>query len=138
MYVTEEDYVTISADALNILQKSDATRRENAEQSAAQEICGYLGARYDMDAEYARTGTERNMKVVQVFCDLVLYALVCSLPQRMGYEVRKQRYDDAVKWLAAARLQNLRLPVYDSGDGMQTDTGNPIRWGSMDKQKNDW
>lgn len=35
MYVTEEDYVTISADALNILQKSDATRRENAEQSAA-------------------------------------------------------------------------------------------------------
>lgn len=136
MYVTEADYVVIGQDALTILQKSDAGRREVAEQAAAREIDGYLSARYDMAAEYARTDFERNMKVVQVFCDLVLYALVCSMPQRMGYEMRKQRYDDAVKWLGAARNQNLQLPVYETAES--SDAGNPIHWGSMEKKKNDW
>lgn len=138
MYVTENDYVVIGADALTILQKSDASRREVAERSAAEEITGYLGARYDMQAEFARTDMERNSKVVLVFCDLVLYDLVCSLPQRMGYEIRKQRKDDAIKWLDAAKRQNLNLPTYLSEDGRQTDEGNPIKWGSMQKMTNDW
>lgn len=138
MYVTENDYVVIGADALTILQKSDASRREVAERSAAEEITGYLGARYDMQAEFARTDMERNSKVVLVFCDLVLYDLICSLPQRMGYEIRKQRKDDAIKWLDAAKRQNLNLPTYLSEDGRQTDEGNPIKWGSMQKMTNDW
>lgn len=138
MYVTEDDYVVIGPDALTILQKSDASRREVAERSAAEEITGYLGARYDMKAEFARTDLERNSKVVMVFCDLVLYDLVCSLPQRMGFEIRKQRRDDAIKWLDAARRQNLNLPTYQSEDGKQTDEGNPIKWGSMRKMTNDW
>lgn len=138
MYVTEDDYVVIGADALGILQKSDAARREVAEQSAAQEITGYLGARYDLKAEFARNGPERNMKVVLVFCDLVLYDLVCSLPQRMGYELRKERRENAVKWLESAKRQNLDLPTYQSEDGTDTDSGNPIRWDSMKKMTNDW
>lgn len=138
MYVTEDDYVVIGADALGILQKSEPARREVAEASAAQEITGYLGGRYDLKAEFARTGTERNMKVVIVFCDLVLYDLVCSLPQRMGYELRKQRREDAIKWLEAARRQNLDLPTYESQDGTERDCGNPIRWDSMKKLTNDW
>lgn len=138
MYVTEDDYVVIGADALAILQKSDASRREMAERSAAEEITGYLGARYDMAAEFARSDVERNTKVVLVFCDLVLYDLVCSLPQRMGYEIRKQRKDDAIKWLKAAKRQTLNLPTYTSEDGRETDTGNPVKWGSMNKMINDW
>lgn len=138
MYVTEDDYVVIGADALSILQKSDAARRQVAEASAAQEIMGFLGARYDLKAEFARNGMERNMKVVLVFCDLVLYDLVCSLPQRMGYELRKERRESAIKWLESAKRQNLDLPTYRSEDGMDTDSGNPIRWDSMKKLKNDW
>ncbi len=138
MYVTEDDYVVIGTEALTILQKSDASRREVAERSAAEEITGYLGARYDMQAEFTRTDMERNTKVVLVFCDLALYDLVCSLPQRMGYEIRKQRRDDAIKWLEAAKRQNLNLPTYQSEDGRQKDEGNPIKWGSMNKMKNDW
>ena len=138
MYVTEDDYVVIGADALAILQKSETSRREVAERSAAEEITGYLGARYDMAAEFAKNDIHRNTKVVMVFCDLALYDLVCSLPQRMGYEIRKQRRDDAVKWLEAAKRQTLNLPTYTSGDGKETDTGNPIKWGSMDKMTNDW
>lgn len=138
MYVTEDDYVVIGTEALTILQKSDASRREVAERAAAEEITGYLGARYDMQAEFTRTDMERNTKVVLAFCDLVLYDLVCSLPQRMGYEIRKQRRDDAIKWLEAAKRQNLNLPTYQSEDGRQKDEGNPIKWGSMDKMKNDW
>lgn len=136
MYVTENDYVVIGPDSLTILQKSDATRREVAEQAAAQEIRGYLGSRYDLDAEYLRTDYTRNMKLVQVFCDLVLYALVCSLPQRMGYELRKQRYDDAMKWLQSARNMNLELPTFT--DGTDSDSGNPLKFGSMEKLTNDW
>ncbi len=138
MYVTENDYVVIGQDALTILQKSDDARREVAEQAAAREITGYLGARYDMKVEYARTDFERNMKVVQVFCDLVLYALACSQSGRINYEMRKQRYDDAIKWLAAAKTQNLELPTYEAADGADPDAGNPIKWDSMKKMKNDW
>lgn len=138
MYVTEDDYVVIGADALSILQKSEPARREVAEASAAQEITGYLGARYDLKTEFARNGMERNMKVVMVFCDLVLYDLVCSLPQRMGYELRKERKENAIKWLEAAKRQNLDLPTYASEDGADADSGNPIRWDSMEKMTNDW
>ena len=32
-------------------------------------------------------------------CDMALYHMVSAMPQRMGYEIRKERYDRAIKWL---------------------------------------
>jgi len=56
----------------------------------------------------------------------------------MGYEVRKERYDNAIKWLSASKNLMLSLPLYTDSATGETDAENPIRWNSWEKQKNDW
>ena len=90
-YLTIDDYVQVSSDALKIIQQSDDDRRYRAEQAAQEEISSYLRSRYDVTAIFDDDVTNRNMQVVMYYCDIVLYNLVCSLPQKMGYELRKER-----------------------------------------------
>ena len=138
MYVTETDYIVIDCDALKLLQSSDSARRIAAERAAQQQISGYLNGRYDMTTEFEKTGDDRNAIIVQIYCDIVLYTLVSALPGRMGSEVRKERYDNAIKWLSASKNLMLSLPLYTDSATGETDSENPIRWNSWEKQKNDW
>ena len=55
--------------------------------------------KYDCAALFAAEGDERNRLVVMYCCDIALYHMAASLPQKMGMEIRKERYERAVKWL---------------------------------------
>ena len=56
MFLTEEDYIVASKDALNVLQQSSKENRERAERMAIEEVSGYLhGAkRCGCDADLRR------------------------------------------------------------------------------------
>lgn len=139
MFVTEEDYIMIGDDALKVLQQSDETKRQRAEQSAQEEISGYLRGRYDVDVVFAAEDAQRNSKIVTYYCDIALFELVSSLPGRMGLELREKRYKLAIEWLDKVQAGKVipALPTLTGASG-ETDINNPVRYGSGQKNNYDW
>lgn len=82
----------------NISGAEEANVRR-CEKEAQEEISGYLRPTYDVTKVFEATGEDRNPQIVMFMADISLYHLSASLPQKMGSEVRKERYDRAIKWL---------------------------------------
>lgn len=100
MFVTEEDYrVVVGDSALRVISQASAENRANAELEAMEEIAGYLRPKYDTQAIFQAEGEARNRLIVMYTADIALYHLVSAMPQRMGSEVRQERYERAIHWL---------------------------------------
>ncbi len=138
-FITTEDYVMIGDAALQIVQQADAGNRENAEKEAMEEVAGYLRSRYDVAAVFEATGDNRNKVIVMRCCDVALYHLVSSRNQRQGMEIRKERYERAIKWLEDVQkgliMPDLPTPVGPNGE---EDILNPIKFGSEKKNHYGW
>ena len=103
MFITDEDYkVVIGENALKVVSQVSTENRTNAEMEAQEEIAGYLRPKYDCTAIFSTEGGVRNKLVVMYCCDIALYHMAASLPQKMGMEIRKERYERAIKWLGGA------------------------------------
>ncbi len=127
MFITNNDYaVVIGEDALKVLSRASAENRANAEAEAIEEISGYLRPVYDCEAIFAAEGDARNRLIVMRTVDIALYHLVASLPQKMGIEIRKERYERAVEWLEGVRSGKIipDLPVIEEKDS-------PVSFGTM-------
>lgn len=134
MFLTEEDYIVASASALAVLQQSSEENRERAERMAIEEISGYLRSRYDVKKVFSATGAGRNDLVVMRTCDVALYHLSSWLPNKMGHDIRKERYELAIKWLEGVQTGKITpdLPTVTGEDG-EEDMNNPMKWGSEKK-----
>lgn len=139
MFLTEEDYIVASSTALSVLQQSSEENRERAERMAIEEVSGYLRSRYDVEKVFAATGAERNDLVVMRTCDVALYHLSSWLPNKMGHDIRKERYELAVKWLEGVQAGKITpdLPTVTGEDG-EEDINNPMKWGSEKKNVYLW
>ena len=131
MFLTENDYIVASADALTIFSQSTPKKREKAEKMAIEEIAGYLRSRYDTGLIFSAVDDNRNDVIVMHACDITLYHLVSWLPGKMGREIRKERYERAVKWLEEVQAGKVtpNLPTCTGEDG-EEDINNPVKWGS--------
>jgi phage gp36-like protein len=131
MFLTENDYIVASADALTIFSQSTPEKREKAEKMAIEEIAGYLRSRYDTGLIFSAVGDNRNDVIVMHACDITLYHLVSWLPGKMGREIRKERYERAIKWLEEVQAGKVtpNLPTCTGEDG-EVDINNPVKWGS--------
>lgn len=139
MFLTEDDYIVASSTALGVLQQSSEDKRNTAERMAVEEVSGYLRSRYDVKKIFAATGCERNDVVVMRTCDVALYHLSSWLPNRMGHEIRKERYELALKWLEGVQAGKITpdLPTVTGEDG-EEDVNNPMKWGSEKKNTYIW
>lgn len=139
MFLTEEDYIVASNTALSVLQQSSEENRERAERMAIEEVSGYLRSRYDVEKVFAATGAERNDLVVMRTCDVALYHLSSWLPNKMGHDIRKERYELAIKWLEGVQSGKITpdLPTV-TGEGGEEDINNPMKWGSEKKNVYLW
>ena len=139
MFLTENDYIVSSSNSLNVLQQSSPEKREKAERMACEEIAGYLRGRYDTDRVFSKQGDERNDVLVMRACDIALYHLSSWLPGKMGHEIRKERYEQAIKWLEGVQSGKIMpdLPTYTGEDG-EEDANNPFKWGSEKKNTYIW
>ena len=123
MFITDTDFsIQIGAKALEAISQLDETIRQRAVNTAIETANGYLRGRFDVDAIFSSTGDDRNLKVVEVVCDIALYNMSASLPQRMGIEIRKERYDNAMKWLDAVS-RGVVVPDLPHVDDNNTFTG---------------
>lgn len=139
MFLTDQDYTTvIGQKALDTITQLDASIRHQAEQTAISEAKGYLWPRYDVDAIFSAEGSQRNMRLVTTVVDIALYHLSASLPQRMGTDVRQERYERAVKWLESVSQGTIvpdDLPLMTDADG-STNCGINIK--SNPRYNNEW
>ena len=132
MFVTNEDYsVVVGEDALKVISRASAENRANAELEAVEEISGYLRPVYDCKAVFSATGDDRNRLIVMYTADIV-----ASLPQKMGIEIRKERYERAIEWLEGVQSGKIvpDLPLVED-DGP---VSNSIIYHSAPKLRHDW
>ncbi len=137
MFVTNEDYsVVVGEDALKVISRASAENRANAELEAVEEISGYLRPVYDCKAVFSATGDDRNRLIVMYTADIALYHMVASLPQKMGIEIRKERYERAIEWLEGVQSGKIvpDLPLVED-DGP---VSNSIIYHSAPKLRHDW
>ena len=137
MFIDKEDYkVVIGEAALKVISQADPQNVSNAEVEAIEEVSSYLRPVYDTKAIFEAEGEERNRLIVMYTADIVLYHLVSSQPQRMGVEIRKERYDRAIKWLEGVQagkiVPDLPTATFDEG----TSFGTSFR--SAPKLNHDW
>lgn len=139
MFITEEDYrVVIGENALKVVSQASQEIRDNAEQEACEEIAAYLRPKYDTQAVFSAEGDARNPLVVMYAADIALYHMMAAMPQKMGSEIRKERYERAVKWLEGVQSGKIipDLPLDTDEDG--TTTGDLLVYGSQEQLRHNW
>lgn len=139
MFITEEDYkVVIGESALKTISQTDEDNRLMAEAEAMEEIAGYLRPKYDCEAIFSAEGQLRNRQIVMYTCDIAVYHMVSAMPQKMGSEIRKERYDRAIKWLEGVQAGKIvpALPLAIDEGGNTTGTG--IIYSSQPQLRHNW
>lgn len=145
MYLEEIDFTTLcDQDDLDVITSTDHDKRERALKMALDEVRTYMRMKYLIDAEFAKTGDARNDYLMMIVMDLTLYHLFSILASRMGMEMRKERYDAAISWLKDVRAgkNDPGIPTIDNPTNISP-SQNPemfdsVRWGSIEKQDNNW
>lgn len=137
MFISKEDYKVVIGDAaFKVVSQASAVNVENAEAEAVEEISSYLRPVYDTDAIFSAEGEKRNRLIVMYTADIALYHLVASQPQRMGIEIRKERYDHAIKWLKGVQAGDLISDLPRAHFSEDTSFGTSFR--SAPKLNHDW
>lgn len=139
MFIDIEDYkVVIGDQAFKVVSQADPAVVANAEMEAVEEMSGYLRPVYDTDAIFSAAGSDRNRLVVMYTADIALYHMSASLPQKMGSEIRKERYDRAIKWLEGVQSGKIvpDLPLFEESEGEGAPIG--ISYRSAPKLNHDW
>ena len=139
MFINDEDYsVVIGEQALKVISQVSDDNRANAEDEAIEEIASYLRPKYDTSALFSAEGNERNRLIVMYACDIALYHMSASLPQKMGTEIRKERYERAIKWLEGVQAGKIvpDLPVATDEEG--NPVGFPMVYGCQKKLRHNW
>lgn len=139
MFITDNDYkVVIGEQALKVVSQVSDMNRSNAEKEAVEEIAGYLRPKYDTDAIFKAEGYGRNNLIVMYACDIAIYHMAASTPQKMGMEIRKERYERAIKWLEGVQagkiVPDLPLAIDEEGNPV----GIPFTYGSQKPLRHNW
>ena len=139
MFITEEDYIQVGAEALKIMQQSSEANRLAAEKRALARIASALRGRYDIEKAFSATGDDRDLELVGCAVDIALWHMVAALPQRMGSEVREERYKAALDYLKDIQAGRVTpdIPLLTGPDG-EEDYNYPVRYGSAQKNHYIW
>lgn len=132
-FITQEDFKVVASDtSLKALSQADQSNIDNAIAEAVEEVAGYLRPKYDCDRIFAQEGEGRNRQVVMYTADIALYNLSASLPQRMGYDTRLERYERAVRWLEGVQSGKIvpDLPLETGEDGTPASMGGVLAFGN--------
>jgi len=139
-FISDNDYkVVIGDNALKIISQVSEDVRRSAEAQAQEEIASYLRPKYNVQQVFEADDDERNPLIVMYTCDIALYNMVATMPNRMGLDIRKERYERAIKWLEGVQdgtnIPDLPLPTDEDGN----ETASPgFLIASEPKQQYNW
>ncbi len=109
-FINIEDYeASIHQEILDALLRDDDTLVEIIEDRAIAEMRGYLSRRYDVDAIFGATGDDRNQLILMMALDIAIYHIFCIHNPRKLSQMRKDRYERAIKWLEAVKDEEISI-----------------------------
>lgn len=130
MFLTVADYKDVIKDHVlaQVIETDDATR-QTAELKAQAQMESYLSARYDTGAVFGATGTDRNAAIVMYLVDMAVYHLHARISPDMVPQLRKERYDLAIRWLEQVSKQmiNPTLPEPEEGEKEEVRYGSNLK-----------
>ncbi len=139
MFISDSDYrVVIGDSALKVVSQASAEVRQAAELEAIELVAGYLRPTYDTDAIFHAEGDSRNRLIVMYVADIALYNMVAALPQKMGSEVRQERYDLAVRWLEAVQAGKVIPDLPRPADVGGASSASAVIYGSQPPLRHNW
>lgn len=132
MFITQDDFKVVASDnTLKIISQADDINIDNAIEEAIEEVAGYLRPIYDTKQIFSSQGDNRNKQLVMFTADIALYNMAASMPQRMGIDVRKERYDRAIKWLEGVQSGKIVPDIpYNSDDTTSTSSFGVLAYGN--------
>ena len=133
MFITQEDFKVVASEAaLKVITQADDANADNAILEAVEEIAGYLRPKYDCDKVFSAIGNDRNRQIVMYAADIALYNMIAAQPQRMGSDVRKERYERAIKWLEGVQAGKIvpDLPIATDETGSGISQGGVLAYGN--------
>lgn len=95
---------------------------------------GYLNARFDVDAEFAKINAFRNLVLLKILKAIVIYEIYSLHNPRMMTEVIQNNHTRAIDWLKAVQKEQINPDL-----AKPTDTDyHYIRFGSNTKRSNQY
>jgi phage gp36-like protein len=122
VFITDSDLKTIIKDVylLQVIDE-DASAKDESEATAIAEVKDYLSGTYNLTAIFTAVGNARHRSIIRVTADVMLYHLHARIDPVAIPEVRRIRYEDALRWLRDVRdgkMDVAGLPMADTdGDG---------------------
>ena len=137
MYITVEELTDgIHAESLTAITRGDTAKAAQAIEDAMAMVRSYLCVRYDIEAEYARTGAARDGMTVKLVRDIAIYyCYEGSSPVNMP-ETREKAYDDAIAFLKSVQAEKAAMPGLLRLDGSRG--SNYVKFGGNRKRRNKW
>lgn len=133
-FITKADYGDLIQEGiLDQITEFDDAKLDVAEARAISLMKGHLSARYDVDAIFSATGSNRDPVILMYAVAIALYLLHERINPRQIPEFRKERYNAAMDWLEAVKNEEINppgLPVPSTGDK------DYIRYGSNPRRSN--
>ena len=109
-FINIEDYdASIHRDILDALTREDASLVEICEDRAIAEMRCYLSGRYDCDAIFSASGTERHQLVLMMALDIAIYHIFSIHNPVKLSQLRKDRYERAVEWMKAVAAGTISI-----------------------------
>ena len=109
-FINIEDYdASIHRDILDALTREDASLVEICEDRAIAEMRCYLSGRYDCDAIFSASGTERHQLVLMMALDIAIYHIFSIHNPMKLSQLRKDRYERATEWLKAVAAGTISI-----------------------------
>lgn len=137
MYITLEELTDgIHAESLTAITRGDDSKAAKAIDDAMAMVRSYLCVRYDIEAEYAKTGNARDGMTVKLVRDIAIYyCYEGSSPVNMP-ETREKAYDDAIAFLKSVQAEKAAMPGLARLDGSKG--SNYVKYGGNRKRRNKW
>jgi phage gp36-like protein len=137
MYITVEELTDgIHAESLTAITRGDNSKATQAIEDAMAMVRSYICVRYDIEAEYAKTGAARDGMTVKLVRDIAIYyCYEGSSPVNMP-ETREKAYDDAIAFLKSVQAEKAALPGLARLDG--SEGSNYVKFGGNRKMRNKW
>jgi phage gp36-like protein len=137
MYISVEELTSgIHSEALAAITRGDDLKAVQAIVDAMAMVRSYLCVRYDIEAEYAKTGAGRDSMTVKLVRDIAIYyCYEGSSPVNMP-ETRKDAYDNAVKFLERVQAEKASMNGLTRLDGSKG--SNYVKYGGNRKRRNKW
>ncbi len=132
MFIEKSDYLLyINTNILDDITEVNDELVDNASRTAISLVKGYLNARYDVNAIFNATGSQRHATILEKCIDMALFTLHARINPRKIPELRRERNKEAKEWLidvSESIINPPDLPVLSNGQKDYIDFGsNPRR-----------